>query len=98
MANSELIVPEQASIVKTNINSTPVGLLVSLAPVSPNGQRGCGPKPRVARHELPWVIGLEPPQPQRGCGPCAPAREPGLVHNAVGVVCTSEREPKVGAG
>ena len=28
MANSELLVPEQASIVKTNINSTLVGLLV----------------------------------------------------------------------
>jgi hypothetical protein len=28
MANSELLVPEQASIVKSNINSTLVGLLV----------------------------------------------------------------------
>jgi hypothetical protein len=28
MANSELLVPEQASIVKTNVNSTLVGLLV----------------------------------------------------------------------
>ena len=28
--------------------------------------------PRVARHELPWVIGKKPPQPQRGCDPCVP--------------------------
>src|SRR5204862_628377 len=31
-------------------------------------QRGCVPKPRVARHELPWVIVGEKDQPQPGCG------------------------------
>ena len=31
-------------------------------------QRDFAPKPRVARHELPWVSGRPTLQPQRGCG------------------------------
>ena len=30
-------------------------------------QRDSGSKPRIARHELPWVIPGQRPQPQRGC-------------------------------
>ncbi len=38
-------------------------------------QRDSVPKPRVARHELPWVIRSNPSQPQRGCvWPRAPIR------------------------
>ena len=60
-------------------------------------QRDSVSKPGVARHELSWVIGKKPAQPQRGCDPCAPARALGLGHNAVGVVAPSECQPKVGA-
>lgn len=44
-------------------------------------RRDSVPKPRVARHALPWVIGSNPSQPQRGCvWPRAPIRR-----NPVGV-------------
>ncbi|MSU62837.1 MAG: type II secretion system protein [Pedosphaera sp.] len=31
-------------------------------------QRDCVLQPKVARHELPWVVRVENDQPQRGCG------------------------------
>ena len=60
-------------------------------------QRDSVPEPRVARHELPWVI-------VRPTSPTAPRlrpihsrpRAPDLSHNAVGVDSISERAPKVG--
>src|SRR2546426_481057 len=54
--------------------------------------------PRVARHELPWVIGQETSPTATRLRPVRSARAPGFGHNAVGVVSTSRREPKVGAG
>ena len=40
-------------------------------------QRDSGPKPKVARHELPWVIPGQWPQPRRGCVmPTATGRNP----------------------
>src|SRR5216683_319640 len=35
---------------------------------SPQSQRDCASKPRVARNELPWVNVQRRTQPQRGCG------------------------------
>src|SRR5438034_7222654 len=54
--------------------------------------------PRVARHELPWVIGQETSPTAPRLRPVRSARAPGFGHNAVGVVSTSQRAPKVGAG
>src|SRR5439155_1359746 len=61
-------------------------------------QRDSVSKPRVARHELSWVIGKKPAQPQREMGRASCSGAPGFRHNAVGVVSTSQRAPKVGAG
>src|SRR5438034_1395351 len=52
-------------------------------------QRDSVPEPRVARHELPWVI-------VRETSPTVPARAPDLSHNAVGVDSISKPAPKVG--
>src|SRR5439155_17214593 len=60
-------------------------------------QRDSVLKPRVARHELPWVIGQETSPTATRLRPVRSARAPGFGHNAVGVVSTSQRAPKVGA-
>src|SRR6187401_3551507 len=57
---------------------------------TPRSQRDCATKPRVARHELPWVSPVKGSQPQRGCGNLRPTR-----HNPFGVVLNSPRIPRV---
>jgi len=56
-------------------------------------QRDCVPKPRVARHELPWVSRTKNHQPQRGCV----GLESSGGRNPVGVESWLSRFPRVAA-
>src|SRR5437667_12500066 len=60
-------------------------------------QRDSVPEPRVARHELPWVIVRQTSPTATRLRPSrSRPRAPDLSHNAVGVDSISERAPKVG--
>src|SRR5439155_1737269 len=60
-------------------------------------QRDSVPKPRVARHELPWVIVRQTPPTATRLRPIrSRPRAPDLSHNAVGVDSISKPAPKVG--
>src|SRR5881296_35187 len=58
-------------------------------------QRDSVPEPRVARHELPWVIIRQTSPTATRLRPIrSRPRAPDLSHNAVGVDSISERAPK----
>src|SRR5439155_1280381 len=59
-------------------------------------QRDSVPEPRVARHELPWVIVRETSATATRLRPICSRPRADLSHNAVGVDSISERAPKVG--
>src|SRR5207247_5808212 len=83
-----------------NASSTTLLFARRISVFSPirESQRDSVSMPRVARHELPWVIGQETSPTATRLRPERSARAPGLGHNAVGVVAPSERQPKVGVG